>query len=410
MEIATHLIHGKIQWAPNAGLDSYQGKPIVFSFQDTEGDMKDCLGIEEGKIVRSSCQRGANLSIPLQFSEHDSIFYSMQGSMEAVTFSPWDLPFLSTGRGILKVFSQLDFFADSANFPESATPQHARISSDRSVLYVPAGWFFQIRVLPKVQNERCLPQLGVIELDRNKQANLRPTLMYLRGTSEMYSDIIRRKRAKIESSSQELKPTLHPCVFSECIHSIQQLPSFSDEANEFGACGWPCRGTALELELTDDWFSRNLRHWVPIFGRLGWFCTFDCCRQHAALDAVNPAGSAQNSGRGPERQTGQAPRSPVPLHALELGSWEGSSACWLLAHVLRHPSSRLTCIDTFRGGREHQSRPDLHLIESRPVPTRATCAGRAGDAAAPFARRPAFCWFFFRRTHRRRLVNSHISL
>ncbi len=35
------------------------------------------------------------------------------------------------------------------------------------------------------------------------------------------------------------------------------------------------------------------------------------------------------------------------LHFLEVGSFEGRSACWLLKHVLTHPSSRLTCIDLF---------------------------------------------------------------
>jgi tetratricopeptide (TPR) repeat protein len=35
------------------------------------------------------------------------------------------------------------------------------------------------------------------------------------------------------------------------------------------------------------------------------------------------------------------------VHALEIGSFEGMSACWLLDHVLTHPSAKLTCIDLF---------------------------------------------------------------
>ena len=35
------------------------------------------------------------------------------------------------------------------------------------------------------------------------------------------------------------------------------------------------------------------------------------------------------------------------LHFLEIGSFEGLSACWLLNHILTSESSRLTCIDTF---------------------------------------------------------------
>lgn len=35
------------------------------------------------------------------------------------------------------------------------------------------------------------------------------------------------------------------------------------------------------------------------------------------------------------------------VHALEIGSFEGMSACWLLDHVLTHPCAKLTCIDLY---------------------------------------------------------------
>ncbi len=35
------------------------------------------------------------------------------------------------------------------------------------------------------------------------------------------------------------------------------------------------------------------------------------------------------------------------LHFLEIGSYEGRSACWLLTSVLTHETCRLTCIDIF---------------------------------------------------------------
>ena len=38
-----------------------------------------------------------------------------------------------------------------------------------------------------------------------------------------------------------------------------------------------------------------------------------------------------------------------PIHALEIGSYEGLSACWMLDNVLRHPESRLVFIDNFVG-------------------------------------------------------------
>ena len=35
------------------------------------------------------------------------------------------------------------------------------------------------------------------------------------------------------------------------------------------------------------------------------------------------------------------------VQALEIGSFEGMSACWLLDHILTHPTARLTCIDRY---------------------------------------------------------------
>lgn len=36
------------------------------------------------------------------------------------------------------------------------------------------------------------------------------------------------------------------------------------------------------------------------------------------------------------------------IQALEIGNWQGMSACWLLDNILTHPSARLTCIDRQR--------------------------------------------------------------
>ena len=60
------------------------------------------------------------------------------------------------------------------------------------------------------------------------------------------------------------------------------------------------------------------------------------------------------------------PRRDEPLEVLEIGSWEGRSAIFLL-HFFQH--SRLTCVDTFAGSREHREREDwaeeLPFIEER---------------------------------------------
>jgi predicted O-methyltransferase YrrM len=42
-----------------------------------------------------------------------------------------------------------------------------------------------------------------------------------------------------------------------------------------------------------------------------------------------------------------------PLNALEIGSWQGGSATWLLDKVISHRGGRLTCVDPFIGSSEH---------------------------------------------------------
>lgn len=56
------------------------------------------------------------------------------------------------------------------------------------------------------------------------------------------------------------------------------------------------------------------------------------------------------------------------INALEVGSWEGRSACWLLEQVLTHDTARLTCVDSFKGNLEHQTEYDeayFNAVEPR---------------------------------------------
>lgn len=58
-------------------------------------------------------------------------------------------------------------------------------------------------------------------------------------------------------------------------------------------------------------------------------------------------------------------KSKPNLSFLEIGSFEGRSAVWLLENILTDDSSRLTCIDTWKGSIEHQgSKLDLGTIEA----------------------------------------------
>ena len=58
------------------------------------------------------------------------------------------------------------------------------------------------------------------------------------------------------------------------------------------------------------------------------------------------------------------------LSILEVGSFEGASTTWILDHLMTHPESRMTAIDTFEGGMEHLDPDQVHkydvsLLESR---------------------------------------------
>ena len=42
-----------------------------------------------------------------------------------------------------------------------------------------------------------------------------------------------------------------------------------------------------------------------------------------------------------------------PKSILEIGCFEGLATCWMLSNLLKHPDSKIVCIDTFEGGEEH---------------------------------------------------------
>lgn len=53
------------------------------------------------------------------------------------------------------------------------------------------------------------------------------------------------------------------------------------------------------------------------------------------------------------------------LNVLEIGSFEGRSAAWLLEHVANHPSSLLTCIDAWIGFDARRSDAFMREVEQR---------------------------------------------
>lgn len=79
---------------------------------------------------------------------------------------------------------------------------------------------------------------------------------------------------------------------------------------------------ASEYHFTEDWFSHNIEVWRDVLSQY---------------------------------------KDSPDVKALEVGSFQGRSAIWLLENILTHPSSTLTCVDTFQGSEEHVARQTQNM-------------------------------------------------
>ena len=52
----------------------------------------------------------------------------------------------------------------------------------------------------------------------------------------------------------------------------------------------------------------------------------------------------------------------APVCALELGTFEGRSACWFLDNVLTHPDSRLVCVDPYAYDKDYKGQHGLASV------------------------------------------------
>lgn len=77
--------------------------------------------------------------------------------------------------------------------------------------------------------------------------------------------------------------------------------------------------TAGKYRYSNEWFAKTALHWPGLFKAVHW-------------DAARPN------------------------VIVEVGSFEGASAVWMLTNLMHHQDSRLYCLDTFAGGIEHSSK------------------------------------------------------
>jgi predicted O-methyltransferase YrrM len=95
-------------------------------------------------------------------------------------------------------------------------------------------------------------------------------------------------------------------------------------------------------QFTENWFSGHVPHWERLFfGELEW-------------------------------------KPDAPRRLVEIGCFEGRSTLWFLENLLRHPESRIVCIDTFNGGTEHTSAQTEGLFDR--FNTNLTDSGQAHKA------------------------------
>lgn len=111
--------------------------------------------------------------------------------------------------------------------------------------------------------------------------------------------------------------------------ALQLHPEFAEAAAGLRSTTYKAQVATKGYQFTQDWFSHNIASWQQY---------------------LQPLAHQPN------------------VQALEIGSWEGRSTCWLLDNILTDPSARITCIDTFEGGidhTQHYTPTDFQAVESR---------------------------------------------
>jgi predicted O-methyltransferase YrrM len=79
-------------------------------------------------------------------------------------------------------------------------------------------------------------------------------------------------------------------------------------------------------KFSSDWFSHNVPSWKQISAEVRWDPT-------------------------------------SPKTAVEIGSYEGRSTCWIVSNLLRHPDSKLYCVDMFEAPIERRQQDVSGLFE-----------------------------------------------
>jgi hypothetical protein len=162
------------------------------------------------------------------------------------------------------------------------------------------------------QHQTALDRLSAYETEKG---GLAPPLVVLRAQSlNALGDYAAASRALLQVVAAGEADFWIWYTMAETRRGLLNWPGvFEANRAAHSLAGWsesPRRG----YQFTHDYFAPNLLNWQA------WFT------QHITT---------------------------APIAALEIGSWQGGSACWLLDKVVGPRGGTLTCIDPFSGSSEH---------------------------------------------------------
>lgn len=102
-------------------------------------------------------------------------------------------------------------------------------------------------------------------------------------------------------------------------------------------------------------------------------------------EAWNSLNSEQEKAHGENWRRWLGHLAGQPAKGLELGTWLGESAEWMLQNIFTHPEARYRCVDTFEGSEEH------HMAG-------VDCSTLEAQARARLAQFNGRCWIYKGRT------------
>ena len=146
--------------------------------------------------------------------------------------------------------------------------------------------------------------LAASQLSSAEQVTLQPQRSHSVAGKQQIDTAIAHYRQEIQQQPEASWLYTHLGNLLADQGEVEEAIALHRKASQLKGWDW---AADRQYEFTHDWFSHNIHNWM----------------------------------------THLKPFAGHPVRSLEIGSFEGMSACWLLDHILTHPWSSLTCIDQY---------------------------------------------------------------